>query len=147
MKTSKLLSTFTVADSISTHGRPRWTNNLIEGNSIIDAAADAIYVVNGVGKRSPNPSIANSNRVLSNVIYDTRNHDASRFVGLRIASRNNIVKGNKVSMDHGRNFKAIKAEAGNQDLDNVYGREVGKGDVDTWIRARDQIKALAPTEK
>ena len=123
------------------------SNNLLEGNTIIDAGCEAIYVVDASAKSSPTPSIADGNGILRNVIWDTRKHEASRFVGLRISSRNNIVKGNKVSMEHGRNFKSIKAEAGNQDLDNVYSRKVERGDVDKWIRARNRIRKSTPRQK
>jgi len=119
------------------------SNNLLEGNTIIDAGCEAIYVVDASGKSSPTPSIAVGNRILRNVIHDTRKHDASSFIGLQIGSRNNIVKGNKVSMEHGRKFKAIKTNAGNQDLGNVYSRKAERGDVEKWTRTRDQIRKSA----
>ena len=119
------------------------SNNLLEGNTIIDAGCEAIYVVDASGKSSPTPSIAAGNRILRNVIHDTRKHDASSFIGLQIASRNNIVKGNKVSMEHGRKFKVIKTNAGNQDLGNVYSRKAERGDVEKWTRTRDQIRKSA----
>jgi parallel beta-helix repeat protein len=100
------------------------SDNVLEGNTIIDAGDEAIYVVNADAKSSPTPSIADNNRILGNVIYDTRKHDADRFIGLKILSRNNIVKGNRVSMTYGRKFKAVEADAGNQDIDNVYKEEV-----------------------
>jgi len=123
------------------------SNNLLEGNTIIDAGCEAIYVVDASGKSSPTPSIADGNRILRNVIYDTRKHEASSFVGLRIASRNNIVKGNKVSMEHGRIFRAIKTDAGNQDLDNVYSQKVEKGELEKWTRMRNQIRTSTPKQK
>lgn len=123
------------------------SNNLLEGNTIIDADCEAIYVVDSIGKSSPTPSIAAGNRILRNVIHDTRKHEASCFVGLRIASRNNIVKGNKVSMEHGRKFMAIKNDAGNQDLGNIYSRNVAKEDVEKWIRTRNQIRISTPNQK
>lgn len=123
------------------------SNNLLEGNTIIDAGCEAIYVVDANGKSSPTPSIADGNRILRNVIHDTRRHEASSFVGLWIASRNNIVKGNKVSMEHGRIFRAIKTDAGNQDLDNIYDRTVEKGDVEKWTRMRNQIRTSTPKQK
>ena len=123
------------------------SNNLIERNTIIDAGCEAIYVIDGGGKSSPNPSIADGNGILRNVIYDTREHEASRFVGLRIASRNNIINGNKVSSDHGRNFKAIRADAGNQDLDNVYIQKIDRDDVEKWTRARNKIRTSTPRQK
>jgi parallel beta-helix repeat protein len=100
------------------------SGNVLEGNTIIDAGDEAIYVVNADAKSSPTPSIADNNRILGNVIYDTRKHDADRFIGLKILSRNNIVKGNRVSMTYGRKFKDVKADAGNQDIDNVYKKDV-----------------------
>ncbi len=94
------------------------SNNIIRGNTIIDAGRNAIYVVDQ-DAASATPRRADGNSILSNVILDTSKRDGS-FVGLRISARNTIVRGNQVSKQHGRGFKAIKAEAGNQDTDNSY---------------------------
>ena len=102
------------------------SDNVLEGNTIIDAGDEAIYVINADAKSSPTPSIADGNRILNNVIYDTQKHDADSFIGLKISSRNNTVKGNSVSMTHGRRFKGIKAGAGNEDIGNVYDRKGGE---------------------
>ena len=123
------------------------SNNLLEGNTIIDAGCEAIYLVDGGAKSASRASAADGNGILRNVIYDTQKHEASRFIGLQIASRNNIVKGNKVSMQHGRVFKAIKADAGNQDLNNVYSKQVDRGDVEKWTRKRNLIRNSTPNQK
>jgi parallel beta-helix repeat protein len=110
------------------------SNNVLAGNTIMDAGGEAIYVVNATADSSPTPSVADNNSILGNLIYDTRKHDASRFVGLQISSRNNIVKGNRVSLTYGREFKAIRGGAGNQDIDNVYSREVGRQKAEERLR-------------
>ena len=102
------------------------SSNLLEGNTIIDAGNEAIYVVNQDAKSSPTPRIADDNRILHNVIYDTQAHENSRCIGLRIASRKNVIKGNRVSMTHGRTFKSVRAGAQNQDIGNVYSEETDK---------------------
>jgi len=122
------------------------SDNLLEGNTIIDAGNEAIYVVDAGAATSPTPSLARRNRILNNVVWDTRKHDADadRFVGLRISSRDNIVRGNKVALAQGRRFKAIKANAGNQDAANVYRRAAEEGDVADSIRAAKQIRSATP---
>lgn len=122
------------------------SNNLLQGNTIIDAGADAIYLVDQ-DAASPTPRFAHGNRILGNVIYDSRAREAGSFVGLRISTRNTIVKGNKVCLQHGRSFKAINADAGNQDIDNVYSRKVERGDVDNSIRARKRIRATTSKQQ
>ena len=113
------------------------SNNLLEGNTIIDAGGDAIYLV-AQDAASSTQRFADGNRILGNVIYDSRKPEAG-FMGLRVSARNTIVKGNKVCMRHGRKFKAIKAGAGNHDIDNVYNRKVEEDDVDKSIRIRKRL--------
>lgn len=122
------------------------SDNLLEGNTIIDAGNEAVYVVDAGAASSPTPSLAKRNRILNNVVWDTRkrNADPDRFVGLRISSRDNIVRGNKVAKAHGRSFKAIKANAGNQDAANVYSRAAEEGDIANSIRAAKQIRSVTP---
>ncbi len=122
------------------------SDNLLEGNTIIDAGNEAVYVVDAGAASSPTPSLAKRNRILNNVVWDTRkrNADPDRFVGLRISSRDNIVRGNKVAKAHGRSFKAIKANAGNQDAANVYSRAAEEGDIANSIRAAKQIRSATP---
>ncbi len=45
---------------------------------------------------------------------------------------------------HGRSFKAIKANAGNQDAANVYSRAAEEGDIANSIRAAKQIRSVTP---
>ena len=136
-----------VVENTTRQGVPiQSANNLLQGNTIIEAGADAVYLVDQ-DRASPTPRLADGNRILANVIYDSRVREAGSFVGLRISTCNTIVKGNKVCMQHGRSFKAIKADAGNQDIDNVYSRKVERGDLDNSIRARKQIMETTPRQQ
>jgi len=81
---------------------------------------EAIYVTDANAENSPTPSVANGNRILENIIYDTKSLRSSRCVGLKIGSRENLIKGNRVSMNHGRDFKSIRLDSGNQDMNNLY---------------------------
>jgi hypothetical protein len=87
---------------------------------IIDAGMEAIYVTNANAENSPTPSVANDNRILENIIYDTKSLRSSRCIGLKIGSRANLIKGNRVSMNHGRDFKSIRLDSGNEDENNLY---------------------------
>ena len=99
------------------------SNNLLEKNTIIDAGMEAIYVTNASAENSPTPSVANGNRILENIIYDTQPFRASRCIGLKICSQKNLIKGNRVSMNHGRDFKSIRLDLGNQEVNNLYVKE------------------------
>ena len=101
------------------------SNNLLEKNTIIDAGMEAIYVTDANAENSPTPSVANGNRILDNIIYDTKSLRSSRCIGLKIGSRENLIKGNRVSMNHGRDFKSIQLDSGNQDVNNLYIKEAG----------------------
>ncbi len=101
------------------------SNNLLEKNTIIDAGMEAIYVTDANAENSPTPSVANGNRILGNSIYDTKSIRSSRFIGLKIGSCENLIKGNRVSMNHGRDFKSIRLDSGNQDVKNLYIKESG----------------------
>jgi len=101
------------------------SNNLLEKNTIIDAGMEAIYVTDANAENSPTPSVANGNRILDNIIYDTKSLRSSRCIGLKIGSRENLIKGNRVSMNHGRDFKSIQLNSGNQDVNNLYIKEAG----------------------
>jgi len=96
------------------------SNNLLEKNTIIDAGMEAIYVTDANAENSPTPSVANGNRILDNIIYDTKSLRSSRCIGLKIGSRENLIKGNRVSMKHGREFKSIRLNSGNEDVKNLY---------------------------
>ena len=96
------------------------SNNLLEKNTIIDAGMEAIYVTDANAENSPTPSVANGNRILGNIICDTKSFRPSRFIGLKIGSRENLIKGNRVSMNHGRAFKSIRLDSGNQDMNNLH---------------------------
>ena len=96
------------------------SNNLLEKNTIIDAGMEAIYVTDSTAENSPTPSVANGNRILENIIYDTKSLRPSRCVGLKIGSQKNLIQGNRVSMNHGRDFKLIPTDSGNKDLNNLY---------------------------
>jgi parallel beta-helix repeat protein len=96
------------------------SNNLLEENTIIDAGMEAIYVTDANAENSPTPSVANGNRILENIIYDTKSLRSSRCIGLKIGSRANLIKGNRVSMNHGRDFKSIRLDSGNEDENNLY---------------------------
>jgi parallel beta-helix repeat protein len=100
------------------------SNNLLEKNTIIDAGSESIYVTDATGESSPTPSIADENRILNNVIYDTKAHNPSRFLALKITSRRNVIKDNKVSKAYGRRLKSIQADMKNQDSNNVYVKEL-----------------------
>ena len=91
--------------------------NIIKGNVIKDAGDEAVYVANGA-KRRDVPSPGKFNQIVDNIIYDTKKHDASRFNALVIASGNNLVKDNIVSVKFGRNFKHVTENARNKDIDN-----------------------------
>lgn len=95
-------------------------DNVFEGNTIIDAGDEAIYVGDGHSPQLPAPSPGTGNKILRNIIYDTQPHDASRFIGLKIATGNNVVKDNVVSKKFGREFKAINPDAGNEEKNNNY---------------------------
>ena len=101
------------------------SNNLLEKNTIIDAGMEAIYVTDANAENSPTPSVANGNRILENIIYDTKSLRSSRCIGLKIGSRENLIKGNRVSMNHGRDFKSIRLDSGNEDAKNLYIKEAG----------------------
>ena len=101
------------------------SNNLLEKNTIIDAGMEAIYVTDANAENSPTPSVANGNRILDNIIYDTKSLRPSRCIGLKIGSRENLIKGNRVSMNHGRDFKSIRLDSGNEDVNNFYIKEAG----------------------
>ena len=101
------------------------SNNLLEKNTIIDAGMEAIYVTDANAENSPTPSVANGNRILDNIIYDTKSLRSSRCIGLKIGSLENLIKGNRVSMNHGRDFKSIRLDSGNQDVNNLYIKEAG----------------------
>ena len=90
------------------------SNNLLEKNTIIDAGMEAIYVTDANAENSPTPSVANGNRILDNIIYDTK-FRSSRCIGLKIGSLENLIKGNRVSMNHGRDFKSIRLDSGNEE--------------------------------
>ena len=96
------------------------SNNLLEKNTIIDAGMEAIYVTDANAENSPTPSVANGTRILDNIIYDTKSLRSSRCIGLKIGSLENLIKGNRVSMNHGRDFKSIRLDSGNQDMNNLY---------------------------
>ena len=96
------------------------SNNLLEKNTIIDAGMEAIYVTDANAENSPTPSVANGNRILDNIIYDTKSLRSSRCIGLKIGSRENLIKGNRVNMNHGREFKSIRLNSGNEDVKNLY---------------------------
>ena len=81
---------------------------------------EAIYVTNATAENSPTPSVANGNRILENIIYDTKSLRPSRCIGLKIGSQENLIKGNRVSMNHGRDFKSLRLDSGNQDMNNLY---------------------------
>ena len=96
------------------------SNNLLEKNTIIDAGMEATYVTDATAENSPTPSVANGNRILENIIYDTKPLRSSRCIGLKIGSQKNLIQGNRVSMNHGRDFKLIPTDSGNKDLNNLY---------------------------
>jgi hypothetical protein len=95
-------------------------DNVIEGNTIIDAGDEAVYVTDGHSPLLPAPSPGTGNKIIRNTIHDTQPHDASRFIGLKIATGGNVIKGNVVSRKHGREFKQIRPDAGNEDTGNKY---------------------------
>ena len=86
---------------------------------------EAIYVTDANAENSPTPSVANGNRILENIIYDTKSLRSSRCIGLKIGSLENLIKGNRVNMNHGREFKSIRLDSGNEDAKNLYINEAG----------------------
>jgi parallel beta-helix repeat protein len=113
------------------------SNNLLEENTIIDAGMEAIYVTDSTPENSPTPSVANDNRILENIIYDTKSLRSSRCIGLKIGSRANLIKGNRVSMNHGRDFKSIRLDSGNEDENNLYVKSTKldfAGELDTQAK-------------
>ena len=83
-------------------------NNVFDGNVIIDAGDEAVYIAGGSAKSK---SDGLNNRFLRNVIYDTKEHDKERHVALSIATPSNIIKANTVSTKFGRTFKKINKDS------------------------------------
>ena len=112
------------------------SHNTIEGNTVIDAGKQAIYLINADAKSSPTPSISKGNRVCLNRVYDTRPHEGKNFVGLQISAKDNVVTENAVSQKYGREYKAGKGDAGNEGRDNSTPPEVEVFDFEDWARRR-----------
>ncbi|WP_111642723.1 right-handed parallel beta-helix repeat-containing protein [Marinimicrobium alkaliphilum] len=93
------------------------SDNVFEGNTVINAGDEAFLVQDAVAESSPTPSIADRNVIRDNIIEDTRAMGGERNYGLRIYGDNNTVTGNSVSTEFGRICKDIGAT--NTESDNV----------------------------
>jgi hypothetical protein len=91
--------------------------NIIQGNVIKDAGDEAIYVADGSKTRDV-LSVGDFNKVVDNIVYDTKKHDNQRNVGLQIVTENNLAQNNIISVKFGRVCKNIRKDAHNKDIDN-----------------------------
>ncbi len=110
------------------------SKNTLEGNTIIDAGSQGIYVVNAGAASSPTPSIADENTIRNNIITDTRPHDGSRNIGLQVFSKGNTITGNIVSKEFGREFLSIRKNSNNQERENIYQPRIEPVDIKRWVR-------------
>lgn len=95
-------------------------HNRIEHNMIIDAGLAAIRVSDAHYDGEHPSSIANGNRVLHNLVADTRDADSDAQVGLVANSSKTTVVGNIVERRFGRSFMKFQNGDGNTKEDNVY---------------------------
>ncbi len=94
-------------------------DNRIEHNVVIDAGLTAIRVSDARHERLP-PSIASGNRILHNLVTDTRDADTDAQVGLIVSAANTTVEGNIVDRRFGRSFMDFRDGDGNTKEGNVY---------------------------
>ena len=94
------------------------SNNTFDGNTIIDAGDESIYVINSDTENKPSPS--DNNVIKNNIILDTKRHNSDRFIALKIYGAGNQVLDNIVSSTYGRKFKNISSS--NTDRGNIYER-------------------------
>lgn len=93
--------------------------NTIKGNVVKDSGDEAIIVINGSVQEGLGLSVADYNQVVDNIVYDTKQHDDNRNIGLKVATFGNVIERNAVSVKYGRTFKDIKGNAQNADVDNI----------------------------
>ena len=97
--------------------------NIIRGNVVKDAGDEAIIVINGSVQKGLGLSVGDHNHVVDNIIYDTKEHDDNRYVGIRVATFGNDIERNIMSKKYGRLFKNIDEDAQNRFIGN---RVIGK---------------------
>lgn len=93
-------------------------NNVIRGNVVKDAGDEAIIVINGTVQNGLGLSVGDHNHIVDNIIYDSKEHDENRHIGLRIATFDNHIEGNILSKKYGRLFKNIDEDAQNRFIGN-----------------------------
>ena len=94
-------------------------HNRIEHNMIIDAGLAAIRVSDAHYDGEHPSSIASGNRVLHNLVTDTRDAKSESQVGLIVSSSNTTVVGNIVDRRFGRSFMDLRGGNGNTKEGNV----------------------------
>ncbi len=94
-------------------------HNRIEHYMIIDAWLAAIRVSDAHYDGEHPSSIANGNRVLHNLVADTRDADSDAQVGLVVNSSKTTVVGNIVECRFGRSFMDLRGGNGNTKKGNV----------------------------
>lgn len=95
-------------------------HNRIEHNMIIDAGLAAIRVSDAHYDGKYPSSIASGNRILHNLVTDTRDTEADSQVGLIVSSSNTTVMGNIVDRRFGRSFMDFRGGSGNTKKSNIY---------------------------
>ena len=92
--------------------------NIIRGNVVKDAGDEAIIVINGSVQKGLGLSVGDHNHVVDNIIYDSKEHDDYRYVGIRVATFGNDIERNIMSKKYGRLFKNIDEDAQNRFIGN-----------------------------